>query len=195
MTERLQIGNGGWIRWSGAGFPAEIVQIRFRRGRGGRLVIGELYTVGDQPLEGRMLRRLPLGAIETWANGPGNREAIEARLDIPGPDLRQQADTFATTFGTSSARSPQLSVPAASPYPTSFYRQVAEKFAAGIPAGVLAAANDVPVSTVYRWIKEARDRGLMPRARRVAVAAKGRMRLRGTAKGRQIRKGKGGGDT
>jgi hypothetical protein len=54
--------------------------------------------------------------------------------------------------------------------PDEFYRQVARVFAAAAaaeprPAVRIAEANRVPVTTVHRWIKEARRRGLTPPSR------------------------------
>ncbi len=60
----------------------------------------------------------------------------------------------------------RLSVPAGPKRPDSFYEQVADVYLAQATlspraAQDLALANDVPPSTVHRWLKEARSRGLM----------------------------------
>lgn len=71
------------------------------------------------------------------------------------------------------ARTPRrtLKAPAGARYPDSFYEKVAEQYLAAAaasarPAAELAERSDVPVSTVHRWVKEARRRGLLPRGRR-----------------------------
>jgi hypothetical protein len=58
--------------------------------------------------------------------------------------------------------------------PDEFYRAVAQAYSwlAGRerrPAKELAAINDVPASTVHRWVKEARRRGLLGPGRRLVV--------------------------
>jgi hypothetical protein len=52
--------------------------------------------------------------------------------------------------------------------PDEFYRRVAQVFSAAPgpgPAKRIAKANGVEASTVHRWVKEARRRGLMPKGR------------------------------
>jgi hypothetical protein len=48
-----------------------------------------------------------------------------------------------------------------------FYRQIASIYSAlaaasNRPAVELAAANNVPLTTAHRWVKEARRRGFLP---------------------------------
>lgn len=59
----------------------------------------------------------------------------------------------------------QLRIPTSVKKPDAFYRQVAALGTTGVTAGEIAAANDVPVTTVYRWRAEARRRGILPRGR------------------------------
>jgi hypothetical protein len=61
----------------------------------------------------------------------------------------------------------QLDVPRTRRYGDGFYQQVAEAYSAlartgKAPGPALAEANEVPVSTVHRWVKEARRRGFLP---------------------------------
>lgn len=71
----------------------------------------------------------------------------------------------------------RLRIPTGRKRPDSFYREVADAYSelAGSvrnPAAQLAEANDVPTSTVYRWLKEARARGILaPRSRTVEASA------------------------
>src|SRR5690606_11112764 len=52
--------------------------------------------------------------------------------------------------------------------PDEFYRQVAEAYGIAAaesqrPAMLLASEAGVPVTTIHRWVREARLRGLLPR--------------------------------
>lgn len=73
-------------------------------------------------------------------------------------------------------RSLRLRIPAGTKRPDSFYKKVAELYtaltASGThkPAQVIAEANDVPVTTVRRWIKEARARKVLAPADRAGRA-------------------------
>lgn len=63
-----------------------------------------------------------------------------------------------------------LDVPAGGDYGDDFYREVAWLYqllarAVRAPAKALAEANDVPVTTARRWVKEARARGFLPAGR------------------------------
>ncbi len=62
----------------------------------------------------------------------------------------------------------KVKIPAEQRKPDSFYEQVAARWTvvhviwgSKNPAKKLAEANDVPVSTVHRWVKEARRRGIL----------------------------------
>lgn len=66
---------------------------------------------------------------------------------------------------------PALNVPPARPYGDDFYAQVADVYRAlslieRSPAGAIADANGVPITTAHRWVKVARQRGLLEPARR-----------------------------
>jgi hypothetical protein len=57
----------------------------------------------------------------------------------------------------------------AKPYDDAFYREVADKYTAIAsqapnPAARISDANGVPVTTVHRWVREARRRGFLPPA-------------------------------
>jgi hypothetical protein len=71
-------------------------------------------------------------------------------------------------------RSAKLAISTGRKRPDAFYARVAEIYGdlakeTDAPATVMAEANDVPVSTVHRWVKEARRRGLLGAGRRGAV--------------------------
>jgi hypothetical protein len=65
----------------------------------------------------------------------------------------------------------RLKVPTERPYPDNFYRRVAELYSylattCDRPAAEIAVANNVPVTTVHRWVKESRRRGFLAPGRR-----------------------------
>jgi hypothetical protein len=71
-------------------------------------------------------------------------------------------------------RSLKLKVPKGPKYPDSFYKRLAELYGylsrvSSRPVADLAEANEVPKTTVHRWIKEARRRGLLGKGRRGKV--------------------------
>jgi hypothetical protein len=68
----------------------------------------------------------------------------------------------------------RLGIPNARRYPDGFYEKVARLYLALVangrrPAPALADANRVPVTTVHRWIKEARARRFLPPARKAGA--------------------------
>lgn len=164
---KISFGNGGWIRWIAASFPAPVF-LRFELAPSGRLEPHEIYIDAGGPIDARALHSLPLGAIVRLVNGPGAREYVLPRLDIEGPDLAGQAAAFSTTEGKRRSQREdlrRLKVPGAAPYPDDFYQRVAAAFSAPFTAEQIAEAAGVPKSTVYRWVKEARRRGLLAAAK------------------------------
>jgi hypothetical protein len=165
----LKAGRGGWTRFAAAGqAPA---YVRWRLGDGGRLEVAELYLTGA-PITATALRDLPLTDLQAWANSPKMRDTIVRQLDDPGPDLAGAAADFATYRydhpELRRLRRAGLPVPtgASGKHPDSFYRRVAKVYAGlaeqtSRPAVEIAEANNLPVSTVHRWIKEARRRGFL----------------------------------
>src|SRR5215211_4076048 len=95
VAERLTVGNGGWVCYQSQELAA--VYVRLAEQPDGRLAMTELYLAEDDTLDANRLRRIPLGRIEAWANGPA-ASSIRARLGIPGPDLRRAAGYFGQTW-------------------------------------------------------------------------------------------------
>jgi hypothetical protein len=81
-----------------------------------------------------------------------------------------------TNIKAPTTRSLRLRIPPGTKRPDSFYRRVAELYSAlsasgtHRPAQMIAEANDVPVTTVRRWIKEARARNVLAPADRAGRA-------------------------
>ncbi len=134
--------------------------------------VGELYLVASgNPITGRDLRAIPLGRVEASVNQVANRERMKRLARTRGGQLGL---TFDFDLDAMVARQPRssrrprmtLKVPEGHRKPDSFYEQVAYRYGwlqgEGLrPAAELAEANGVPVTTVHRWIKEARRRGIM----------------------------------
>ena len=105
-------------------------------------------------LDGRPLDGPPLRAIEAYANQPGN-----ASSPFETAPLRED--------GLVAMRLPALPPPGPRGRPPdSFYERVAAFVRLcdehGIADGPrLAVDNEVPTTTVYRWVREARRRGVL----------------------------------
>jgi hypothetical protein len=161
---------GGWVSylWRHRGRPKGLevladALVRFEERDDGRLEPMELHLhLGDEPVTAAGLRAVPLGRITAWTNAPPVaariREHIHERVVLPGPD------DFATMHSRGFSARP-LRIPDR-PYGDDFYRQVAAAYSAlaeqvARPAAELAEVNDVPVSSVHSWVKEARKRGFL----------------------------------
>jgi hypothetical protein len=106
----------------------------------------------DAGLKVNELRRLPLGDVIRLANTPAARE---------GDHRNSRADEHA-------------GAPARRPDPAEFYGHVALRYFELLrechrPAAAMAEESGVPVSTVHRWIAEARRRGDLPKGRKGAA--------------------------
>jgi hypothetical protein len=102
--------------------------------------------------------------LQDWLDSIFPVQTVEAPL------IENLGQVFTPTI---TQRRPRLriAVPKGHKYPDDFYRRVAAAYSylAGQtrrPAVELAARNDLPVTAVHRWIKEARRRGLLGPGRR-----------------------------
>jgi hypothetical protein len=173
--------SGGIVSYEASDSPVE-VWVRVRPGDGGRLEISEVYLtteVGD--IRSDDLRRVPLGRIETFINRPDKQPWLLERLDGPHRSLdaaalqaREKRPSVEDTYKRMAARQrrnkAKVPVPEGRKYPDSFYLKVAAAYLelaadGGRPAAEMAEANDVPMTQVHRWVKEARRRGLLPPGR------------------------------
>lgn len=151
----------GWWRYSGD-HPEEI-EARFAR-REGRLEISELLIRAEGGVSSVVLRRIPLGQLEALANS--DPERIDASL---GDRMIAVSDSGVGTDRVQIRRRPgRLKVPETRKYPDQFYLDVARLYlahAARVGRGAakaVAQESGVPLSTAHRWVKEARQRGLLP---------------------------------
>lgn len=161
----------------------------------GRGVITRLVIVGDR-LDSSVLRAIPIGRIESALNHPrlGFPTGLIQELDPATlEELARRGELFPAEWDAINGgldsylekvpeykseihirRRPTARPPLTRPDgtdPDGFSRRVAAAYnqvilTTGHPAPVLAAEADVPVTTVHRWIMEARRRGHLPPARR-----------------------------
>ena len=112
----------------------------------GRLRLAALQV--DGPVSAGTLRAIPVGRIEAAAN---------AQLQATPTAAHRPKARIAASLRSNAVRG----------YPDAFYDAVASVYrhlagTSSRPVGDIAAANDVPVTTAQRWVKEARRRGLLP---------------------------------
>jgi len=161
----FQVGGGGWML--GSNDQTDRVQVRFAKNEAGRWEPVELRMDADRPLDSTMLRRVPLASMESAANGVG-RQNLEDRLhwDEPPQNWRPPSLQPGQLWLPKAPRLRAKVRPGAKKN-DAFYRQVAASYSARAarssrPAVEMANANGVPVTTVHRWVKEARRRGFLP---------------------------------
>lgn len=131
----------------------------------GRLVVTSV-TIKSDRVTGRLLGTVPLGRIEDVANEPDTATYVRERL---GEALASEDDEALDEWEASIDDRQELApipVPAGPGYPDSFYLAIARAYGqcaatSNRPAIRLAEVQGVPASTVHRWVKEARRRGLM----------------------------------
>ena len=154
------------------------VWIRMRRASDQRWEVDELYLPPtDRPVSTDDLRRIPIGRIETTCNDPAMSSQLRAKMTRKPMGLearaRQAGDVARAFRGSRSSEAEptprRIDVPRQRPFPPAFFVAVAEAYVAeaptGRPAARIAEQTKTPVSTVHRWIRECRLRGLLPPAR------------------------------
>lgn len=167
------VDDAGWVVYESDKVPA--ICLRFGDDDG-RLRVVEMHWAPGTPVSPDMLRRVQLGKIETWVNRHENARELRERLARREPNLRRLASSLDEEGGKLASmpryRIAHLPVPEGrGRYPDSFYQRVGELYSyleatEGGAASSLADANDVPVTTIHRWVKEARRRGFLPPGRR-----------------------------
>lgn len=177
-------GHGGWARFRLDGLPGDIF-LRFRPDSTGRLrVVEMLAQTRKEPLDAGHLRSLPLHKLEAAANDGGMKRAIEANLDVsvdpaktlhgPGGGFGGDSDGALAAPTSKPPKPRRLSTPKSDVYPEAFFSRVADHYRWYVetgsrrPAAQIAEDADVAVTTVHRWIREARRRGHLPPGRQGA---------------------------
>jgi hypothetical protein len=160
-----QAAGGGWLL--GSNQQTDRVAVRFAKNEAGRWEPVELRMDADRPLDSTMLRRVPLASMESAANGIA-RENLAERLhwDEPPPHWRPPSLQPGQLWNPKAPRL-RAKVPPGAKKDDTFYQRVAALYSqraaqSSRPAVEMANANGVPVTTVHRWVKEARRRGFLP---------------------------------
>ncbi len=155
------------------------VWVRVQPAEDGRWQVTELLLPNDErPVTTDDLRRVPLGRIEAYANGPEAAAILSVKAASEPVSLEERVrqaeqqgqELTARAVARRRRHTLHLNVPPNRPYPDAFYERVARVYAQVAaeerrPAASIAEASDVPVTTVHRWVKECRARGLLPPGR------------------------------
>jgi hypothetical protein len=148
--------SGGWLRVDNG--HGDRVNVRFRLNDRGRMEPVELRLETERPIDSTVLRQLPLTMMEGWANSGGRNSLLH-----PASEPLPPAGSLLAPRRRGSAL---LKVPPGAK-PDWFYERLAAAYSSlalrsNRPAVLLAERNGVPVTTVHRWVKEARRRGFLP---------------------------------
>jgi hypothetical protein len=165
---------GGWMLADNE--RGERITVRFVLCDQDHLDPVELRLDSASHIDTTMLRRLPLTVMETLANTIWRGELRDMLDKVPAGDLHDRAVIPPQFTGGSIRRNAarlkvaQLKIPDGTK-PDSFYEQVAKTYShlargSNRPAVELAEANEIPVTTVHRWVKEARRRGFLAAGRK-----------------------------
>lgn len=151
ITRRLgSADEGGW-RGYDSDDPNLKIYVQGSELAGRQILSGLRIERSGAPIDMHSLRSLPLVDIEHQLNSGLIAGANKYRERKAG--LKLNPPTSQRT------------------YPDEFYEKVAGVYSMLIsrrehPAAAIAEANGIPVSTVHRWIKEARRRGILPPGRK-----------------------------
>lgn len=178
----LHVHAGGWA----SVVPNRVggsLSLRLSETDGAVRIVG-LHLEIPAGVTGNALRTLPLGRVEAAVNQPETLERVRTLISEPRPFL----EGLSVSPGASSAKVAggrrrkvkrlELKFPSGARKPDAFYQSVASLYLylrvlSDRPAADIAEANGVPVTTVHRWVKEARRRGFLPPAPRKRSAERG----------------------
>lgn len=179
--EYLAFGRAGWA-W--VNLPKEVDKqawVQVADSPEGRLIVRGIWIETPAGVTGRGLDQLPLGRIESAINSPAVAEQVRTLLAAedwtaatPWSGIPPLGELAPPRIGLTLPL-PRLALklrdPGGRKRPDEFYQRVAEIYSAqsirsSQPAADLADANGVPATTVARWLKEARRRGLLAPVRR-----------------------------
>lgn len=167
-----------WVATNGP--HGGMINVRLQPDNDGRFVVNGLLIEGVH-ITADLLRLIQPARLEATLNLLAALD-IDTHLDA-GPDdaltlgeIRSQVHgvhSGATLFATDPDYAPKrqpLRRPDGSD-PDTFYQEVAQAYRSATtesqrPAAVLAEEAGVPVTTVHRWIREARRRGFLPPGRK-----------------------------
>jgi hypothetical protein len=173
------------------------VRLRFRPESGeptGAVDVMELHLVAERrrgaaAFSSPLMRTIPISRIVAAVNRPVVRQELYDRGLLPPSNLVEAdlgTDLSAWLLRPREAvrlsrPKLRLRVPEGRRKPDAFYRNVADAYLdqatiSNRAAKDLALANDVPVTTVHRWLKEARARGVLSVPRTISAGEKERQR-------------------
>jgi hypothetical protein len=154
--------------------------LRFGMQSSGRLGVEQAVVMlpGPDPdqIDVAAWRSVPIAEATTMANLPEYRNVITAHLRDEDAEVEiggGAKDVQPVLRVKRTAHAYRLPTPLGNKYPDSFYERVAKAFETALQAGeapaqTIANANGVPLTTVHRWVREARRRAVL------APAQKGR---------------------
>lgn len=176
---RVQLGSdgeylaadGSWLYWFHPEGPD--VRVRVAHVQSHVRVRGIWVETEGGSLPATALRALPLGKVEAVLNDEHTRDRL-------GLDLEQECSFIAPSAGLTRTQlyerthdlpevggeeSLRIAMPPGRYRDDDFYYEVARVYAIAArtsrrPAKDIAKANDVPYSTVYRWMREAKSRSV-----------------------------------
>lgn len=168
----------GWFVLNGPPYGADGLHVHGSRNADGRWVITDLYLHG-KALSVETMRGISIPKIEATmarlARDPQLLANISGDDDekLTIGDLRERASQVAA-MQRELGRHGEARAPLGRPGTEDsevFYARVARAYGdyateTTAPAKAMAAEAGVPVTTVHRWIREARRRGLLPPARK-----------------------------
>lgn len=177
------LGTPGWVEIELDDGDIRLLAKLARTGSG-RTAVTRLIVLGDA-VDSATLRAIPIGRVESIVNSwprpldPNDLGDLVYGDALPPDEGLDQVDRGLTEFlakpvrRTRASRRGQRREPLARPDgtdPEGFSRLVAQAYAHAVketakPALLLAEEAGVPVVTVHRWIREARQRGFLPPAR------------------------------
>lgn len=160
----------GWQDWPPPA-GADALRLKWRRDESGRWVVAELCLSASWVTSG-MLRAISLPRLEAQRNEAQRNEAGAGLVaaaweilagDFPGYDVPAGAPRQRITRPDRANPEQQQQ----------FYRRVAMAYRQYAqtrpPAPAIAEEAGVPVTTVHRWVREARHRGFLPPGRKGKV--------------------------
>lgn len=182
-TESLTFDVGGISGWAAYHSPATasgrvMIQLRFAPMSSEPDAAIDLRELRVAATEGAsfisgLLRTLPFERIVASVNKPSTTATIRPLLaptNLVYEDTPGSAQWTYTLPPRELARLPRpklrVEVPAGRRKPDEFYARVADAYLSQAtisnrPAQDMALANDLPVTTIHRWLKEARARGVI----------------------------------
>lgn len=160
-----------WDGWATDDIPpegADGLHMRWRQDDAGRWVVSDLYLHGPA-LTANVLREISLARMEAWENAKILPEVRVTDSDegLTVAELRQRAQAAPVSQREAAAiRPPEPITRPDGSDPDGFYRRVATAYRryaieTKAPARAIAEEAQVPVTTVHRWVREARIRGFL----------------------------------